>query len=443
MRLDKLQVYSSLFDMLRIPQKNRLEIYDCFWRFDKDGSGSIDFREFANSFEIQKTAFAKRAFMMLDTGGTGEINFAQFVVACWNYCTYDKVGLASFAYFLYDPQRKGAIEIPEMFALLEDVYGLSKRGATMDAEGTVNVVKNSPEYYIIQSKRGLKQCAGADELISMTEFVQYCRTHPNILTRPFTIQSKLQKKLGGATFWEKLTKERRAMEKSVGAGGINILDADQVISWLEREGGIDLRTGQKRIRPVTKNTPGAVKHGSGRSKSMSGDEIIREKTKVGKGSKLKRKSSFAKIKDFAKKAVSPKSRMSRYKDRKIKPSDENDVKVTEKRRKSLKRMDSARMIQQVARKAIVQKKRKEGRLYSHSRKISDEWEERKDDRKGSTYYVNTITNSMTKSWPAGVPKTQEKTSSTRKHWQKLKDAKNGHTYYYNKKTKETSWNEPE
>ena len=116
MRLDKLQVYSSLFDMLRIPQKNRLEIYDCFWRFDKDGSGSIDFREFANSFEIQKTAFAKRAFMMLDTGGTGEINFAQFVVACWNYCTYDKVGLASFAYFLYDPQRKGAIEIPEMFA---------------------------------------------------------------------------------------------------------------------------------------------------------------------------------------------------------------------------------------------------------------------------------------------------------------------------------------
>ena len=111
--------------------------------------------------------------------------------------------------------------------------------------------------------------------------------------------------------------------------------------------------------------------------------------------------------------------MSRYKDRKIKPSDENDVKVTEKRRKSLKRMDSARMIQQVARKAIVQKKRKEGRLYSHSRKISDEWEERKDDRKGSTYYVNTITNSMTKSWPAGVPKTQEKTSSTRKHWQKL------------------------
>ena len=253
--------FTPLFDLLQFPKKKRLEIYDVFWRFDKDGSGSIDFREFCQSFDIDRSAFAKRSFMMLDSGGTGEINFPQFVVACWNYCTYDKIGLASFAYMLYDPHRKGNIELKEMFQLLEDVYGFSKRGAAMDSQGTVNVVKNSPEYYMIQAKRGLKQCAGEDQLVSMVEFVNYSRTHPNLLQRPHTLQHKLQKTLGGEQFWAELTKIRRTMEKRAGVRGLNMLDAEVVISWLERETGTNLRSTNKPRK--MKTTPGAVKHGGG------------------------------------------------------------------------------------------------------------------------------------------------------------------------------------
>ena len=64
--------------------------------------------------------------MLLDTGGTGEITFVQFVVACWNYCTYDKMGLYNFAYMLYDDKRTRNIPTEQMFILLEEVMILSR-----------------------------------------------------------------------------------------------------------------------------------------------------------------------------------------------------------------------------------------------------------------------------------------------------------------------------
>jgi Ca2+-binding EF-hand superfamily protein len=411
LRVEKMTKFTPLFDLLQFPKKKRLEIYDVFWRFDKDGSGSIDFREFCQSFDIDRSAFAKRSFMMLDSGGTGEINFPQFVVACWNYCTYDKIGLASFAYMLYDPHRKGNIELKEMFQLLEDVYGFSKRGAAMDSQGTVNVVKNSPEYYMIQAKRGLKQCAGEDQLVSMVEFVNYSRTHPNLLQRPHTLQHKLQKTLGGEQFWAELTKIRRTMEKRAGVRGLNMLDAEVVISWLERETGTNLRSTNKPRK--MKTTPGAVKHGGGnpyRAKSRS-------------------KSSPGTF-----------------------DADGNESDVRSKKRKAtLKRMNSAMLIQKVARKAVVAKKRREGRLHPHNRLVGGEWEERKDKRKGDVYYYNVVTKEKRKDCPEEAKKGKKKKKKSSgpsneplpKHWREMNDKKTGHTYYYNRLTKRSSWTRPE
>ena len=117
----------------------------------------------------------------------------------------------------------------------------------------------------------------------------------------------------------------------------------------------------------------------------------------------------------------------------------------------LKRMDSARLIQKVARKAVVQKKKREGRLHPHQRKIDGEWVEKKESRKGKTFYYNRITGEKTsdvnklpdsyRKKLKGVGKS-DANAPLPKGWRELRDKKNGHSYYYNKKTKEKSWDRP-
>ena len=115
----------------------------------------------------------------------------------------------------------------------------------------------------------------------------------------------------------------------------------------------------------------------------------------------------------------------------------------------MKRMNSARLIQKVARKAVVQKKKREGRLHPHQRKIDGEWIERKDTRKGKVFYYNRVTGEKTtdaSKLPENWRKQRSKSSSADaplpKGWRELRDKKNGHSYYYNKITKEKSWDRP-
>ena len=38
---------------------------------------------------IDTTRFTKRAFALIDEDGDGQVDFFEFVVAIWNYCTLD------------------------------------------------------------------------------------------------------------------------------------------------------------------------------------------------------------------------------------------------------------------------------------------------------------------------------------------------------------------
>ena len=49
----------------------------------------------------------------MDTTGSGEINFAQFVVACWRLLYLDKNGLTGFSFKLYDTSGIGQIPMDE------------------------------------------------------------------------------------------------------------------------------------------------------------------------------------------------------------------------------------------------------------------------------------------------------------------------------------------
>lgn len=60
---------------------------------------------------------------MFDEDNSGEIDFREFVVALWNYCTLGKATLVIFAFDLYDTDGSGIIDAQELDNMLKEVYG--------------------------------------------------------------------------------------------------------------------------------------------------------------------------------------------------------------------------------------------------------------------------------------------------------------------------------
>ena len=51
---------------------------------------------------------------------SGEIDFREFVIALWNYCTLGKAALILFAFDLYDNDNSGKIDIDEITDVEEE-----------------------------------------------------------------------------------------------------------------------------------------------------------------------------------------------------------------------------------------------------------------------------------------------------------------------------------
>lgn len=61
---------------------------------------------------------------IFDEDGSGSIDFREFVMSLWNYCTLSKAALIMFAFDLYDNDNSGEIDIGEVELLLKEVrYG--------------------------------------------------------------------------------------------------------------------------------------------------------------------------------------------------------------------------------------------------------------------------------------------------------------------------------
>jgi hypothetical protein len=46
----------------------------------------------------------------MDEDQSGEIDFREFVVCIWNYCSFDLKSLVNFAFTLFDTDASGSLE---------------------------------------------------------------------------------------------------------------------------------------------------------------------------------------------------------------------------------------------------------------------------------------------------------------------------------------------
>lgn len=85
--------WSEKFSALKLTYSEIKNLHRVFFKGDLDGSGTIDLAELLTIIDVEKTPFTKRVFSIFDDDESGEVDFGEFVLALWNYCTLSKVAL--------------------------------------------------------------------------------------------------------------------------------------------------------------------------------------------------------------------------------------------------------------------------------------------------------------------------------------------------------------
>eukprot|EP01032_Pedospumella_encystans_P031606 gene31606-35683_t len=117
------QEWMSQFQAMQLSKSEVRTLYYIFARVDFDKSGQIALAELLAHIDLERTRFTERIFSIFDADGSGEIDFREFVLSLWNYCTLTKATLDMFAFDLYDKDGSGELSGKEVTQMLQDIYG--------------------------------------------------------------------------------------------------------------------------------------------------------------------------------------------------------------------------------------------------------------------------------------------------------------------------------
>ena len=129
------KAWDRVFRTLRIEADAVNALYDVFADIDIDHSGEITMFEFLMFFDMEKSLFMTRFFELMDTSHNGGIDFIEFVVAMWNFCTLTPRALAC------EPRRRAARDAPRLRARV-----VVSRARGHDAEGPSLVSAPRPPF---------------------------------------------------------------------------------------------------------------------------------------------------------------------------------------------------------------------------------------------------------------------------------------------------------
>lgn len=96
--------WPSTFDALRLTDKQIWRLLTCFDGMDEDNNHTISRQEFFRGIDLERTLFSERAFRVIDQDDSGSLDFNEFVIAVYNYCTMRRDALVKFAFDLCESQ---------------------------------------------------------------------------------------------------------------------------------------------------------------------------------------------------------------------------------------------------------------------------------------------------------------------------------------------------
>ena len=88
------QSWIKIFTALKLKNKDIRKLHKVFRNLDLDADGFVDVGDVLSALAIERTKFTERIFAVFDSKQTCKINFKEFVLSLWNYCTLGKGSLS-------------------------------------------------------------------------------------------------------------------------------------------------------------------------------------------------------------------------------------------------------------------------------------------------------------------------------------------------------------
>ena len=176
-------------EKLKITTSHLNKIYKQFRELDSDNSGVIDVSEFIVVNEITSEIFGELVFSLFDANKSGKLDFEEYMIAVWNYCTLHKDGLAEFAFDIFDVNSSGSLSVEEINEVIAIIWGYQKNDRLTKVLLSLNTNKLTE--------------------ISRLDFVEMSKHFPVLLFPIFEVQNKLRKRSLGDGVWTRLADKRR------------------------------------------------------------------------------------------------------------------------------------------------------------------------------------------------------------------------------------------
>ena len=75
-------------------------IKKCFQKIDMTRDGSIEVAEIEIFLQTERVPFNERILMMYDSNCSGQLEFPEFLLMCWTYCTMDSACIGRLNQFI-------------------------------------------------------------------------------------------------------------------------------------------------------------------------------------------------------------------------------------------------------------------------------------------------------------------------------------------------------
>lgn len=157
-----------------------------FDRIDIDGSGAIDYDEFFEAVNENRSPFTDKLFALIDLDGSGQIEFDEYVRVMATYCMFTKDEILRFCFECFDVDKSGTIDEKEFVELCK-------------------CINNASPAFPANFKRALEEFdVNEDGLIDYGEFLEIDRRYPLVLFPAFRLQDVMQENSLGHQTWLKV-----------------------------------------------------------------------------------------------------------------------------------------------------------------------------------------------------------------------------------------------